>query len=120
MHAVGVPQLKTHRGFSREQLATAAAFCAVPLSIAVAEIFLALAVAWRLFRIARGQVALLVPQVFWYWLAWAGLEIAVWLHSPERRTGLGEMRHLLLVAALLWRCRASVLRGMRSGSGALP
>jgi O-antigen ligase len=100
MHAVGVPQLKTHSRFSGEQLAIAAALCAVPLSIAMAEIFLGIAVVWRLARIARGQVALLVPQVFWYWLAWAGLEIAVWLHSPQRRPGLGEMRHLLLVAAL--------------------
>ena len=100
MQVAGVPLLEKHRGFFREQLATAAALSAVPLSIAVAEIFLALAVVWRLFRIARGQVALLVPHVFWYWLAWAGLEVAVWLHSPERRMGLGEMRHLLLAAAL--------------------
>ena len=83
-----------------DQLAFGAAVCAVPMSIAVSEIFLAVALVSRLARIVRGEEALVVPQVFWFWLVWAGLEVVGWLHSPEPGAGTGEMRHLLLIAAL--------------------
>jgi hypothetical protein len=76
------------------------ALCAVPLSIAVSEIFLALALLLRLVRIARHQASLSAPRFCWFWLLWAALEVAAWAHSPELRAGLGEMRHLLLIAAL--------------------
>jgi O-antigen ligase len=38
--------------------------------------------------------------VFWFWLAWAVLEIASWLCSPAIRAGRGEIRHLFLISAL--------------------
>jgi len=88
------------KGYRAEQLAAAAAFGAAPLSIAVSEILLAIAVASHLVRLIRRQTALKVPRVIWFWLAWAGLEVAAWLHSPQPLAGLGEMRHLILIAAL--------------------
>ena len=81
-------------------LAVAAGLCAVPISIAVSEIFLAAALAAQLAGFARHPAAFRPPRVFWYWLVWAGLEMAVWLHSPDLRAGNGELRHLLLIAAL--------------------
>jgi O-antigen ligase len=81
-------------------MAVAAGLCAVPISIAVSEIFLAAALAARLAGFARRPAALRPPRVFWYWLVWAGLEMAAWLHSPDLRAGNGELRHLLLIAAL--------------------
>ncbi|HLK62683.1 MAG TPA: O-antigen ligase family protein [Bryobacteraceae bacterium] len=77
-----------------------AALCAVPISIALCEICLALALAVRFARFLRHPVAIRPPRIFWFWLAWAGLEIAVWLGSPNRRAGIGEVRHLILIAAL--------------------
>jgi len=76
------------------------ALCAVPISIAVTESFLAIAVLARIIAIARGRANLFLPRVFWFWLLWAACEIASWLHSPEIRRGLGEIRHLLLLAIL--------------------
>ncbi len=81
-------------------LAVAAGLCAVPISIAVSEIFLAAALAAQLAGFARHPAAFRPPRVFWYWLLWAGLEMAVWLHSPDLHAGNGELRHLLLIAAL--------------------
>ena len=72
------------------------AMCAVPVSIAVAESLLICSLALRL--ITRERTWL--PRTFWFWLAWAALEIAAWLRSPEIRDGTGEIRHLLLIAAL--------------------
>lgn len=83
-----------------ERLAAGAALGAVPVSIAVSETFLAIALLLRLIRIARRQEALTAPRVFWFWLVWAGLEVGAWLHSPEPGAGKGEMRHLLLIGAL--------------------
>jgi O-antigen ligase len=78
------------------------ALVAVPLSIAVSEAFLALAIVARLVRCLRGQTRLVLPTVFWYWLIWAGLEVVAWLQSPEFKDGWSEMRRLLLVAALFF------------------
>jgi O-antigen ligase/4-amino-4-deoxy-L-arabinose transferase-like glycosyltransferase len=83
-------------------LSVAAGLCAVPISIAVSEIFLALALTVRLAGFARHPAAFRPPRVFWYWLVWAGLETASWLHSPDLRAGNDELRHLLLIAALFF------------------
>jgi O-antigen ligase len=74
--------------------------CAVPVSIAVAEIFLAASLLFRLIEIAQHRAKLHLPRVFWFWLAWAVLEVVAWLGSPALRAGKGEMRHLLLIAVL--------------------
>jgi O-antigen ligase len=73
--------------------------CAVPISIALAESLLGVSLLLRTTGMVRGQ-KLFFPRVFWFWLAWAALEIAAWLSSPEIRSGAGEIRHLLLIAAL--------------------
>lgn len=76
--------------------------CAAPVSIAVAEILLSGALATRVIALSRFRVTLAVPKVFWFWLAWALLEVLSWLHSPALRSGQGEIRHLLLCAALFF------------------
>ena len=76
------------------------ALCAVPMSIAVTESLLAGSLLFRVIAIARGRARVDLPRAFWFWLAWAALELVVWLFSPQYRLGEGEMRHLLLVGAL--------------------
>jgi O-antigen ligase len=83
-----------------ESLAAIAAFCAVPLSIAVSESFLAIALVLHVVRMVRDRTSPDLPRVSWLWLGWAGLEVFSWSHSPNMKTGLGEMRHLLLIAAV--------------------
>jgi O-antigen ligase len=114
MRSVAGPNANSHRPTERtlavtagwrnqgvEQLAAGAALCAVPVSIAVSETFLALAVSLQLVQMARHQAVLRVPRFCWFWLVWAGLEVGAWLHSPEPGAGIGEMRHLLLMGALI-------------------
>jgi exopolysaccharide production protein ExoY len=89
--------------FSPETIGTFAlglALCAAPVSIAISESLLAVALLIRLVTMLRKRAPLRLPQLFWVWLIWAALEVAIWLHAPNRMAGLGEMRHLLLVAAL--------------------
>jgi O-antigen ligase len=76
------------------------ALCAVPISIAVTESLLAGSLVFRITAIARGRARVDLPRVFWFWLAWAALEIVAWRFSPQPRLGGGEMRHLALVGAL--------------------
>ncbi len=103
-----------------DRVALALGLCAVPLSIAVAESLLGLAVLGHVVRMARRQASLNLPRVFWFWLAWAGLEVLSWCLSPEMRAGWSEMRHLVLVAALFFvlpalhraSYRAAVWRGI--------
>ena len=76
------------------------AACSVPMSIALTESLLAGSLLFRLTALARGRAKVYLPRVFWFWLAWAALEVGVWLGSPELRAGEGEMRHLLLIVAL--------------------
>ncbi len=76
------------------------ALCAVPVSIALTEIFLMTAIVARTVQLLRRRTDLRLPRVFWFWLAWAALEILVWLRSPSMRAGQGEMRHLLLIGGL--------------------
>lgn len=70
------------------------------VSIAVSEFFLTIALLGRVFRLARSQDRLVLPRVFRFWGLWAGLELLVWRLSPEPSLGWGEIRHLLLLAAL--------------------
>jgi hypothetical protein len=76
------------------------AVCAIPLSIALAESFLAGSLLFRTIALVRRRANPWLPRVFWFWLVWAALEVVAWLHSPDVRIGKGEMRHLLLIAAL--------------------
>jgi O-antigen ligase len=85
---------------SLESVAVMAGLCAVPLSIAITESFLAMALVARIVRLIRGRVSLLLPRICWLWLVWASLEVLSWLHSPRISAGMGEMRHLLLIAAM--------------------
>jgi O-antigen ligase len=81
-------------------LAATAGLCAIPFSIAVSEFLLAVALALRITRIIRDGAPLDLPRICWLWLGWAALEVFSWLHSPSLKAGAGEMRHLLLVAAV--------------------
>ncbi len=90
------------RGRPIESWALGLAFCAVPISIVVCESFLFLALAARIIRCVRGQARIWFPRAFFFWLAWAGLEILSWAISPERRAGWSEIRHLLLIAAVFF------------------
>lgn len=83
-----------------ESFAAAIGLSALPLSIAVSESFLAIALALHLIRMIRTRTPPDLPRICWLWLVWAGLEIVSWLHSPEKKAGLGEIRHLLLIAAI--------------------
>jgi lipopolysaccharide/colanic/teichoic acid biosynthesis glycosyltransferase/O-antigen ligase len=81
-------------------LALSLAFCAVPLSIAVTESLLAVALALRVRKMVWHLQPVSMPRELWFWFPWAGLEILSWLHSPEMRAGFGEIRHLLLPVAV--------------------
>ena len=54
----------------------------------------------RLTAIVRHKAEIRLPRIFSFWLILAALEVAAWLYSPDLKAGQGEMRHLLLVAAL--------------------
>jgi putative inorganic carbon (hco3(-)) transporter len=94
------PLFEGVRNGTIERGALTLAIAAIPISIAVTESLLALALAVRLFRCLRGEVRAGVPRVFWLWLALAAAEIVAWLFSPLLRDGWGEIRHLLLVGSL--------------------
>ena len=122
--------IRALRGWNIDCVAAIAGFCAVPLSIAVSETFLVIALLARVVAIVRGS-PLNLPRVCWWWLGWAGLEVVGWLRSPQPRAGLGEMRHLLLIAAVFVilpclnrpACKLAVWRGLfltsTVGAGAL-
>jgi O-antigen ligase len=89
------------REFRRvDALVLGLAFCAVPLSIAVTESLLCISLAIRTLTPGRDRAKLYLPSVFRYWLAWAALEVLTCIYSAEPRAGLGEIRHLLLIAVL--------------------
>ncbi|MBZ5544116.1 MAG: O-antigen ligase family protein [Acidobacteriia bacterium] len=90
------------RGRPIETWALGLAFCAVPISIAVCEFFLFLALAARIVRCVRGRARVRFPRIFLFWLAWAGLEVLSWAISPEHRSGWSEIRHLLLLASVFF------------------
>lgn len=76
------------------------ALWSVPISIAVAEFFLAIAVMARIIQVARRREHIQLPRCFWFWLVWAGAEIVVWAFSPQPALGWAEIRHLFLLGAL--------------------
>ena len=88
------------RDWRIDSLILALAMCAVPVSIAIAESLLAIALAAHIGELIRHRSQVYLPRVFWFWLAWAALEALSWVRSPEVRAGAGEMRHLALIAAL--------------------
>jgi O-antigen ligase len=73
---------------------------AVPVSIAIAESLLAIALLIRIGELVRHRSQMHLPRVFWFWLAWAALEVLSWVRSPEIGAGGNEMRHLALIGAL--------------------
>jgi O-antigen ligase len=81
-------------------LAATTSLCVIPLSIAVSEFFLAVALALRITRMIRDGAPLDLSRICWLWLGWAALAVFSWLHSTSLKAGAGEMRHLLLVAAV--------------------
>ena len=87
-------------GERMDALTAGAAMCAAPVSIAVAESFLGMALAARMVYVVRARTPLKLPRVFWWWVVWAALEVASWLRSAQVRAGVGEIRHLLLIACL--------------------
>ncbi len=78
------------------------AFCAAPISIAVCEFLLFGGLAVRVVRCRRGDVRLWFPRISYIWAIWATLEIISWSVSPERGKGTGEIRHLILIAAIFF------------------
>lgn len=76
------------------------ALWSVPVSIALAETFLVLAILARTWRLIRRRAELFLPTCFWYWLLWAALEVVVCIFSPQPLLGWGEIRHLLLGGTL--------------------
>jgi len=72
----------------------------VPMSIAVSEFFLSIAVVLRAVKLARGHIQLRLPRCFWFWLLWTVLAFAVWAQSPRPALGWSEIRHMLLVGTL--------------------
>src|SRR5215469_10120203 len=73
--------------------------CVVPVSIALTESLLAVALALRIISLICSPVAVSPPRVFWFWLTWSAVEILSWLRSHQMLAGWGEMRHLMLVGA---------------------
>lgn len=73
---------------------------AVPVSIAISEIFLSIAFLIQIISLLRGQTQFHWSRSLWLWLAWAGLEFGVWALSPEPALGTSEIRHTILLGAL--------------------
>jgi hypothetical protein len=63
------------------------ALCAVPVSIAVTETLLAVALAARIPLLVNRRAGMHAPRLFWFWLVWAVLEVVSWLRSPETKAG---------------------------------
>ena len=78
------------------------ALSAVPASVALTDSLLVCAVVFRVAALYRARERPYVPRPFWFWLAWAILEVFAWLRSPQLGAGTGEMRHLFLIAALFF------------------
>ncbi|HUI55735.1 MAG TPA: O-antigen ligase family protein [Bryobacteraceae bacterium] len=85
-----------------DALALGAALTAVPVSIAVSEIFLGAALLARIVAAIRVRQVPSAPWIIRVWLVWAGLELVSWFNSPRIAAGTGEIRHLFLIAALFF------------------
>jgi O-antigen ligase len=77
-----------------------AGLCAAPASIAIAEILLGGAFVLYLLAITRRKAAISLPRVFRVWLLWAALLTVSCMRSGALSKGGGELRHLILIAAL--------------------
>lgn len=97
-----------------DALSLGAALCATPVSIAATEVLLGIALVARAATLIRTREPLRVSSLFWFWLVWAGAEIVSWLHSPNAGSGIGEIRHLLLIAALFAVLPALDVTGFRT------
>ena len=75
--------------------------CAVPGSIAISEALLGSALLLRFWELFRHQANTRFPRALRVWVILAALETFSWLASPHRTAGFGEMRHMLLIAAVL-------------------
>lgn len=90
-------------GFLREPLdrvALTLAIGAVPLSIAISESLLAVSLLARVLDRSKSRRPARLPLSFWLWLLLAALQVGSWLLSPDRKAGMSEMRHLLLLVSL--------------------
>jgi len=83
-----------------DRLALTLAIGAVPLSIAISESLLAVSLLARVLSRPKTRRPARLPLSFWLWLLLAALQVGSWLSSPDRRMGMSEMRHLLLLASL--------------------
>ena len=94
---LGVP---IHRDRKLAVIAASAGICFAPLSIAISEILLGVALLARITRTASQQASQPFRRIITFWIAWAAIEIVSWQQSPDRAAGSGELRHLLLIAGL--------------------
>jgi O-antigen ligase len=88
-------------GVSRDRWPLILGVWSVPVSIALAEFFLSVAALVQLVRLLRRQVRVNLPTCFWFWLAWAVLELLMWSLSPDPEAGSSEIRHLLLLGLVI-------------------
>ena len=95
-----VRQASWWRDWPPDAAALGLALAAVPVSIAIAEIFLGAALLARMIAAARGRCRFRAAPALLPWSICGALQAMLWLHSPDLRAGWGEMRHLLLIAAL--------------------
>ena len=101
LHALGDHELLRPR-WAVDRWTLILGFWSVPISIAVSESFLSLALGVRILRFIRGQVRVQLPMCFWFWLVWAGSAFVVWTQSPEPGLGWSEIRHMLLIAVVFF------------------
>ena len=95
-------QHKTSRTrFAVDRMMLILCLWSVPISIAVAELFLSLALGVRILRIIRREVRVQLPACFRFWLVWAASALVVWTQSPEPALGWSEIRHMLLIGAVV-------------------
>jgi len=73
---------------------------AVPVSIAISEIFLSIAFLIQIISLLRRQTQLHWPRCLWLWLVWVGFQVVLWVLSPEPALGSSEIRHTLLLGTL--------------------
>ena len=92
--------------------AAAGCFALTPVSIAASELLLGIALLARFPTLVRGRSAFRLPRVFWFWIVWAVLTVASCLRAGAFRECAGEVRHLVLIAALFFVVPA--LDGVRS------
>jgi len=73
---------------------------AVPISIAVSQFLLGIAVLIHILSWFRSPTKFHWPRCLWLWLVWVGFQFGLWALSPEPALGSSEIRHTLLLGAL--------------------